>query len=198
MARQAHLYLLQSPGDTAIKIGASDCPAERARALSKEYREELRTLALREGAGGGESSLHRLFREDRVEKLPGRASLLQKRPRGRSGPREWFRPSPRLLDFARFLRGEIALGAACVPAAEMLAWYRAVVTHDGWRATYRVCGHDRPWDNSCALCGSPKTAPTARAALRLESITGIPAELWGVDGAALVREGIAGSFAVGF
>jgi len=185
-----HLYIAQSASDTAIKIGASNFPEARVATLSRQCRELLTVLVVRKGLGVREYDVHKLFVADRIKKTWGRPSDLSPRPPGREGQREWFRPSARLMAFVRYLRGEVDITACAGSPREMLAVFRCVASWQESAELRSLVWRDRH--------ETRERTPNASESLRIERMTGIPAELWGVDPRRVVQNGIAESFAVGF
>ena len=68
----SHLYLFCRSDDTSLlKVGRSDNPQDRARALQKHHAFHMVVLRVFEGKGGHEANVHNLLKEYRVANVPG-------------------------------------------------------------------------------------------------------------------------------
>lgn len=76
--RQGYVYVVER-GDGLVKIGFTEHPRHRLRALSDQHRYDVYVWALVKGTMAHEAMLHRRYAADRVEG-------------------EWFRPSDDLLE----------------------------------------------------------------------------------------------------
>jgi hypothetical protein len=74
------IYFVQSPGGGRIKIGTTARLSERLRGLIRDYKTDLRVLAVTDGGAEHEKQLHARFGHLAIEG-------------------EWFEPGSDLLDF---------------------------------------------------------------------------------------------------
>ncbi len=170
---RAHLYFAESAIDGAIKIGCSANPTHRALAVGREFGDRLSIRAVAEDRGGVESSMHRMFAKDCIRRsalgvnAPGMP--FEQQTERRRGPREWFRPSPRLGALMSYIARDMPLSSLGRTPAFRASMFGLVRNH-----SREWCGA-----KACDLCSwaisdiqSGRRPPTEAEAAMFEHVTG--------------------------